>query len=259
MDLSSLSTDNGFRLRGQEVSRLETFVDAAFAFSMTMLVIFYNQLPDSAAELREAMRKVPSFVLCFILLVQFWQAHNLWSRRYGLEDRKSTVLSLAFLMVVLVWVYPLRMVISSGLAMLTGGWLPSEISLDKAHWLLDLQTVFMIYGAGYGLLSWLMWRLNRHALHNADALELDARERHLAITDLGFDRIRTLAAAISLCMSLMLLAVPQARLESLQMLGVLVASLPMFVYAAMGAAMGYYGGKRSSALVALEQGRTDAA
>ena len=102
MELSHLRVEDGFRLRGEDVSRLETFVDAGFAFSMTMLVIFYNQLPDTAAELRDALRKVPSFVLCFILLAEFWNAHNVWSRRYGLEDRASTVTSLAFLMVVLI-------------------------------------------------------------------------------------------------------------------------------------------------------------
>ena len=63
MELSHLRVEDGFRLRGEDVSRLETFVDAGFAFSMTMLVIFYNQLPDTAAELRDALRKVPSFVL----------------------------------------------------------------------------------------------------------------------------------------------------------------------------------------------------
>ena len=259
MELSKLPVEGGVRQRGEQVTRLETFVDAAFAFAVTLLVVSFDAMPSSFAELYDALRRLPAFLAGFAILALFWHGHHRFSRNFGLEDGTIVFLSLALVAATMFWVYPLRMVISSGLAMLTGGWLPSEISLDKAHWLLDLQTVFMIYGAGYGLLSWLMWRLNRHALHNADALELDARERHLAITDLGFDRIRTLAAAISLCMSLMLLAVPQARLESLQMVGVLVASLPMFVYAVMGAAMGYYGGKRSSALVALEQGRTDAA
>lgn len=30
---------SGFRLRGLEMARLETFIDAAFAFAITMLVI----------------------------------------------------------------------------------------------------------------------------------------------------------------------------------------------------------------------------
>lgn len=252
MDLSGLPVERGFRLRGEQVSRLETFVDAAFAFSMTMLVIFYNELPDTAAELRDALRKVPSFVVCFVLLAQFWNAHNTWSRRFGLEDRTSTVLSLAFLMVVLIWVYPLRMVISSGLSLLSGGLLPSELGIDKAHWLLDLQTVFMVYGAGFGLLSWLLWRLNAHALRHADALALDAGERHATSTSIGLDRIRTWAAGVSLLLSLALLAVPH-RVQALPgWLGLLAVSLPMWVYAASGMLMGRYGARRGREHAALQ-------
>lgn len=251
MDFSNLPTEEGFRLRGQDVSRLETFVDAGFAFSMTMLVIFYNQLPDTAAELRVALHKIPSFVLCFILLAEFWNAHNIWSRRYGLEDRSSTVTSLAFLMVVLIWIYPLRMVISSGLSLVTGGWLPSELGLDRAHWLLDLQTVFMVYGVGFGLLSWLLWHLNAHALRCAERLALDRVERHVTVTAIGLHRIRTMASAISLLLSLVLLVVPQERLVIHPLLGVMIASMPMWVYAVMGFQLGRYGALRGREREAL--------
>ena len=86
--------ENGFRLRGAQVTRLETFVDAAFAFALTLLVIAGDTLPESFAELREALRRTPVFVLCFVLVAMFWSSHNRWSRRYGLEDGWSTVLSM---------------------------------------------------------------------------------------------------------------------------------------------------------------------
>ena len=245
MDLSKLPIEDGFRLRGEQVTRLETFVDAAFAFSMTMLVIFYNELPHTAAELRSALLKVPAFVVCFVMLAVFWNAHNRWSRRFGLEDRTSTVLSLAFLMVVLIWVYPLRMVISSGLSLLSGGLLPSELGIDKAHWLVDLQTVFMVYGVGFGVLSWLMWRLNAHALRRADALALDAEERYATLTEINMDRIRVAAAGASLLLSLAILALPQDGLGNRLSVAIFVVSLPMWVYAVMGAMLGRYAGKRA--------------
>ena len=109
----TLPVENGFRLRGAQVTRLETFVDAAFAFALTLLVIAGDSLPDSFAELREALRRTPTFILCFVLLAMIWSAHNRWSRRYGLEDAWSTVLSLGLVLAVLVYVYPLRMVIAS--------------------------------------------------------------------------------------------------------------------------------------------------
>jgi hypothetical protein len=45
-DLDSLPRLKGFRLRGIEMTRLETFIDAAFAFAVTMLVIATGQVPD---------------------------------------------------------------------------------------------------------------------------------------------------------------------------------------------------------------------
>ena len=38
-DLDALPRLRGFRLRGMEMTRLETFIDAAFAFAISMLVI----------------------------------------------------------------------------------------------------------------------------------------------------------------------------------------------------------------------------
>lgn len=239
------SPEPGFRMRGEQVTRLETFVDAGFAFSLTMLVIFYNELPATVAELRVALLKVPTFAICFVLLAVFWNAHNHWSRRFGLEDRLSTVISLAFLMVVLIWVYPLRMVISSGLSLLSGGLLPSELGIDKTHWLVDLQTVFMVYGVGFGVLSGLLWRLNAHALSCADALALDAGERFLTRTEINLERIRVAASGVSLLLSLAILLLPQDSLQRVPVLSMFLVSLPMWVYAVMGAVLGRYAGARA--------------
>lgn len=238
-------TEPGFRQRGQQVTRLETFVDAAFAFSLTLLVIFHNELPDTVAELRAALRRVPTFAICFVLLALFWNAHNRWSRRFGLEDAKSTVLSLAFVLVVLVYVYPLRMVTSSGLFMLTGGWVPSELGIDRADWLLDLQTAFMVYALGFGLLSWILWRLNAHALRHADALALDARERYTTATEIGVYRIMAGAAAVSLLLSLAIITWPPQHLIGL------IVSLPMWAYAVMGGVLGFYSASRERRAGAL--------
>jgi uncharacterized membrane protein len=238
MDLTQLPVEDGFRLRGQQVTRLETFVDAAFAFSLTLLVIFYNELPDTVAELREALRRVPTFALCFVLIAMFWSAHNRWSRRFGLEDARSTVLSLAFVLVVLVYVYPLRMVVSSGLSLATANFVPSELGIDRAHWMLDLQTVFIVYGLGFGLLSWLLWRLNAHALRRADALRLDATERFNTRSEMGVHAVMTGSAVASVAIGFALLAVPE------RMLNYFTVSLPMWTYCAMGMLLWAYGARR---------------
>jgi hypothetical protein len=238
MDLSGLPVEDGFRLRGVQVTRVETFVDAAFAFSLTLLVIFFNELPDTVAELRDALRRVPTFAVCFVLLALFWSAHNRWSRRFGLDDTRSTVLSLALVLVVLVFVYPLRMVTSSALSLLSGGWVPNELGGLGENWLLDLQTVFMVYALGFGLMSWLTWQLNAHALRRGAELGLDARERYDTVSEIGIHRIMTGAALASVALSGAVLAWPPGFGWRA------LVGAPMWAYAAMGAAIGMYATRR---------------
>ena len=226
----------GFRLRGHQVTRIETFVDAAFAFSLTLLVIFHNDLPHTVAELRAALLRVPTFVLCFAMLAMFWAAHNRWSRRFGLDDARSTLLSLAFVLVVLVYVYPLRMVISSFVSMLTGGALPSELGFDPAHQMLDLQTAFIVYSLGFGLLSGIVWLLNRHALRHADVLELDAEERYQVRSELGSHAILAGCALLSLLLSGLVLALDADN--------AFAGGLPMWVYAGLSVTMPLYWTRR---------------
>ena len=53
-DLDALPRLGGFRLRGIAMTRLETFIDAAFAFAITMLVIATQQIPDDIETLLAA-------------------------------------------------------------------------------------------------------------------------------------------------------------------------------------------------------------
>jgi uncharacterized membrane protein len=231
---------DGFRQRGQQVTRLETFVDAAFAFSLTLLVIVFDDLPDSVAELRAALRQVPAFAFCFVMLAMFWSAHNRWSRRFGLEDARSTLLSLGLVFVVMIYVYPLRMVASGAMAFFTGGWAPYAFSIDPARALLDLQTMFMVYGVGFGVLSWLLWRLNAHALRQADALGLDALERHETRNEIGVHMILTASAVLSVLGSMLLLAwSPHGQAPGW------IAAVPVWVYALIGPVISLYMRRRA--------------
>ena len=54
------------------------------------------------------MRGFPAFVICFVLLMMFWNAHFRYHRRYGLEDIFSRVMTMAILVLVLFFVYPLK-------------------------------------------------------------------------------------------------------------------------------------------------------
>src|SRR6059058_2117043 len=62
VDLDALPRLRGFRLRGMEMTRLETFIDAAFAFAISMLVIAAQQIPDNIQALLAAFKNVPTFI-----------------------------------------------------------------------------------------------------------------------------------------------------------------------------------------------------
>ncbi len=226
LELDNLRVQNGFRLRGESVSRLETFVDAAFAFAVTMMVISVGALPQSVAELMQALHRVPTFVACFGILMLFWASHNRWSRRYGLETSGTTLLSLSFVLVVLIWLYPLRMVIAGAFTLITGGWVPSEMQASTAS---DLQDCFLIYGAGFAALCLILLQLHRLALAAADELRLDALERLETRRELGSHGILLGFAAVSIAMTFFL---REQRSW--------IVSLPGFLYSGIGPAMHFH-------------------
>ena len=112
-DLDGLPRLHGFRLRGLEMTRLETFIDAAFAFAISMLVIAAQQIPDNILTLLAAFKNVPTFVCSIAVLGIFWRGHWLWSRRYGLEDSVSILISWAMIVTILIFIYPLKAIFGS--------------------------------------------------------------------------------------------------------------------------------------------------
>jgi transmembrane protein TMEM174 (potassium channel) len=80
------------RLRGLEMTRIETFTDAAFAFAVAFLVIS-TASAHSFQELRQALVGTPAFAVSFVLIMVFWVGHWKWSRRYGQEDMPVIMLS----------------------------------------------------------------------------------------------------------------------------------------------------------------------
>lgn len=173
-ELQALTVEGSFRLRGLEVTRLDTFVDAAFAFVLTLLVISFDELPESYAEMLEAIKRIPAFAVSFAMLMVFWLEHRSFSRRYGLENPRTLVLSLSLIFTVLVYVFPLRTIAAGMFAQMSGGLLPSGFSVQTYE---ELRGLFLFYSAGFLAMSMILCLLQQEALRAADALGLDARER----------------------------------------------------------------------------------
>lgn len=165
---------DGFRKRGGEVTRIEAFVDAAFAFAVTLLVISIDAIPASRAELVLALKGIPAFAVSFAMIAWIWYGHASHTRRYGLDDLPSVLLSLLLIFLVLVFVYPLKAMYASFLQWISGGFLVGGFTLESND---DLRFVFVVFGLALGSMGAVLALLTEHAWRRRDLLGLDAAER----------------------------------------------------------------------------------
>ena len=173
-ELDSLMVENEFRLRGVETTRLDTFVDAAFAFALTMLVISFDEIPSNYQEMLTAVKRIPAFAASFVVLMIFWRQHRKWSRWYGLENAQTIVLSLTLIFVMLVYVYPLRMIFEGLFSHLSDGYLTTSYRIETYN---ELRMIFVFYSVGFLAMSFILSLLFRAAVRSAIPLSLNELER----------------------------------------------------------------------------------
>ncbi len=166
-------------LRGEAMTRIETFVAAAFAFAITMLVISLDEIPNNIDAFIVAVKNIPSFVASCALIFWIWHSHATWSRQYGLEDTRTVVLSGLLVCIVLVYIYPLRLMMQGLFMSISGGYFPFELQVNH-YW--ELRFVFAFYAIGFTLLSVNFMGLFQHALNCADEIQLTEYERFVTKT-----------------------------------------------------------------------------
>lgn len=152
--------EDGFRMRGLEMTRIEVFVDAAFAFAVTMLVISFDTIPTDWPEVILAIKGIPAFIIAVIQLVWIWYTHNKWSRRYGLDTARTVTLSTALLIVVLIYIYPMRIMAQGFFTWISRGYL--HVSFDL-HSLEELAAMFVFLGIGFIALCLVFALMYRYA------------------------------------------------------------------------------------------------
>ena len=181
--LNDLPLHKGFRMRGESMTRLEVFSDAAFAFAVTTLVVTAGEIPGDYQELIIALKKVPSFALSFAQIIVFWITHRSWSRRYGLEDVWTTFLTMIMIFTILVYVFPLRLMFSMFMSfVVTPEWIPSEFEVNSTDEVLGL---FIIYGIGFAILSAVLMLLYWRAYQCRQSLALNKHEEILTKQGIG--------------------------------------------------------------------------
>ncbi len=196
-ELSTLTVEHGFRLRGLEATRLDTFIDAAFAFVLTILVISFDDIPSDYQEMLTAVKRIPGFAASFAVLMMFWLQHRTWSRRYGMENPRTIFFSLTLIFVMLVYVYPLRMIFEGLFDSISGGFLSTSYQINTYS---EIRLIFVSYSVGFLALSLLISQLLRETLRNAGKLALNQFE--LRKTRAGM-QVWTIAAGFA-CFSILI-------------------------------------------------------
>ena len=194
--------------RGDKATRVEAFVDAAFAFALTLLVIAGDRIPGSVEELLQALKSLPAYALGFLLMLKFWTAHVAWSRRYGLDDATTRRLSLLLVFLVLVFVYPMKMVFGALCSALTFGWLPANFVITSLR---EVPVLFIVFGIAFGSLGMVMWLLYAHAWRRRDEIGLSARERIDTQVKLWTWALVPVVALLSIASALLIPARPGIR------------------------------------------------
>jgi uncharacterized membrane protein len=208
------------RIRRHQPTRLEGFVDASFAFSVTLIVISIGHVPASVPEMLHALRGLPTFAVCFLLITRFWVAHRDWSRHYDLEDATGTALSLLLVFLVLIYVYPLRLLFSLLFAGISAGVLMEQALELNSIW--ELRAAFVIYGLGFLAIALVFYFLFRHALKRSADIGLAAAEQ--VVTELRANLWLATAAIAGLSITL-------ALLLPIEAFNTPTSSLPGLVYA----------------------------
>lgn len=163
----------GFTERGTEILRIEALSDAVFAFSVSLLVAAL-EVPQTFEELRVILNGAIPFFATVAMIFLFWYQQYKFFRRYGLNDVGTILLNLAYLAVILFYVYPLKFLF----AVLLTSWTGIDLfphATEKGLAILqqeDFSQLIILFSTGYAVLWLLLLLMYQRALSVSKRMEL---------------------------------------------------------------------------------------
>lgn len=153
------------------ISRIEAFSDAVFAFAATLLVVSFGTSDDFSVIQVQATSFI-TFGVSFFVLVALWSVHYHFFRRTNYMDNWIIALNAVLLFVVLYYVFPLKSLLDTWL----GG---KGLNIE------DFSSLFQLYSLGFLLIflcvSLMYLRAYKKTKSMENALQLLFYCRHFAI------------------------------------------------------------------------------
>ena len=153
------------------ITRIEAFSDAVFAFAATLLVVSVGY-EESTSVLKIDWMLFLSFAVSFFVLVSLWWLHYNFFRRTDYVDNWIITFNTVLLFVVLYYIFPLKSLINS--------WVGSRrLTMD------EFSSLFQLYSLGFFLiflcLSLMYYRAYKKTRSDNQNLDLLFYARHFGI------------------------------------------------------------------------------
>lgn len=148
--------------------RIEGLSDAVFAFSISLLVASL-EVPQTFHELKLVALGSISFLATIAMIFLFWYHQYVFFRRYGINDKTTIILNLAYLAVILFYVYPLKFLFTLLISAWTGIDLFTKAN-ENGLVVLDANEfpqLIILFSAGYMVIWTVIYFMYKHVLRSS--------------------------------------------------------------------------------------------
>jgi len=190
--------DEGFRMRGAAISRLDVFSDVVLGIALVLLVVSLA-IPRNFTQLRSPTPAFITSAVCFLMLINVWFSHYVFFRRYGLNDRLTVALNAALLGLVLFCVYPLKFLYTTLFT-----WLVRSDLSPRFAAAVQINGMLVLYALGFTAVFFLIAALYWNAWRHRQLLELNGLERLLTVSSI-VNALGMAAIGLVACLAALLL------------------------------------------------------
>lgn len=176
---------------------MQAFSDAVFAFAATLLVVTL-EVPSSYAELLDALAGFPALAIAFAAIMSLWAIHREFFARYPLGDSITMAINAVLLFIVLIYVYPLKLLAELAAHNFLGVATPTTVSGMSST---QVQGVYAIFAIAVlvtcltiAALHLRAWQLRDH-LELSDQMQADLVGRGFGYLGIGLVAALTIAVA----------------------------------------------------------------